>query len=31
MVYDLQLEIEPLDDGSDYRYMATSPDLPGLR
>lgn len=29
-LYDLQIEIEELDDGSDYRYMATSPDLPNL-
>jgi predicted RNase H-like HicB family nuclease len=29
-LYDLQIEIEELDDGSDYRYIATSPDLPNL-
>jgi predicted RNase H-like HicB family nuclease len=29
-LYDLEIEIEELDDGSDYRYMATSPDLPNL-
>lgn len=30
VLYDLQIEVEELDDGSDYRYMATSPDLPNL-
>jgi predicted RNase H-like HicB family nuclease len=30
MLYDLRIELEELDDGSDYRYMATSPDLPNL-
>ncbi|MCK6624642.1 MAG: type II toxin-antitoxin system HicB family antitoxin [Anaerolineae bacterium] len=29
MVYNLRLTIEPLADG-DYKYMATSPDLPNL-
>ncbi|MGE5445424.1 MAG: hypothetical protein ACM3SR_12620 [Ignavibacteriales bacterium] len=29
-LYDLQITIEELDDGEDYRYMATSPDLPNL-
>jgi predicted RNase H-like HicB family nuclease len=29
-LYDLEIEIEELDDGGDYRYMATSPDLPNL-
>jgi predicted RNase H-like HicB family nuclease len=29
-LYDLQLTIEALDDGSDYRYIAASPDLPNL-
>lgn len=29
-LYDLRIEVEELDDGSDYRYMAVSPDLPGL-
>lgn len=29
-LYDLQLAIEELNDGGDYLYMATSPDLPGL-
>jgi predicted RNase H-like HicB family nuclease len=29
-LYDLQITIEELDDGSDYRYMAASPDLPNL-
>lgn len=30
MLYDLEIEVEELDDGSDYRYIATSPDLPNL-
>jgi predicted RNase H-like HicB family nuclease len=30
MVYELRIDVEELTDGSDYRYMATSPDLPGL-
>ncbi len=30
LLYDLEIEIEELDDGSDYHYMATSPDLPNL-
>jgi len=30
MLYDLEIEVEELDDGSGYRYMATSPDLPNL-
>ncbi len=29
MLYDLAIQVEELDDG-DYRYMATSPDLPNL-
>ena len=29
-LYDLQLTVEALDDGGDYRYMALSPDLPNL-
>jgi len=29
-LYDLQITIEELDDGSDYRYMAVSPELPNL-
>ncbi|MDI6768943.1 MAG: hypothetical protein QMD04_04635 [Anaerolineales bacterium] len=29
-LYDLRIEVEELDDGSSYRYMAVSPDLPGL-
>jgi len=29
-LYDLQLVIEELDDGGDYRYIADSPDLPNL-
>lgn len=30
VLYDLEIEVEELDDGSDYRYMATSPNLPNL-
>ena len=30
VLYDLKIEVEELDDSSDYRYMATSPDLPNL-
>ncbi len=29
-LYDLQIEVEELKDGSDYHYIATSPDLPNL-
>ncbi len=29
-LYDLPIEVEELDDGGDYRYLATSPDLPNL-
>jgi predicted RNase H-like HicB family nuclease len=29
-LYDLRIELEEMDDGGDYRYLATSPDLPGL-
>jgi predicted RNase H-like HicB family nuclease len=29
-LYDLKIKIEDLKDGSDYRYLATSPDLPNL-
>jgi predicted RNase H-like HicB family nuclease len=29
-LYDLQITIEELDDGGDYRYLAASPDLPNL-
>ncbi len=29
-VYNLRIEIEELNDGGDYRYMGTSPDLPNL-
>jgi len=29
-LYDLQLTVEELNDGSDYQYLATSPDLPNL-
>lgn len=29
-LYDLKIKVEKLDDGGDYRYLATSPDLPNL-
>lgn len=29
-LYDLRIQIEELNDGGGYRYMATSPDLPNL-
>jgi predicted RNase H-like HicB family nuclease len=29
-LYDLPIEVEELNNGSNYRYMATSPDLPNL-
>lgn len=29
-LYDLAIEVEELNDGGDYHYMATSPDLPNL-
>jgi len=29
-LYDLEIELEELSDGSDYRYLASSPDLPNL-
>jgi predicted RNase H-like HicB family nuclease len=29
-LYELRLQIEELDDGGDYRYLGTSPDLPNL-
>jgi predicted RNase H-like HicB family nuclease len=29
-LYNLQITIEELDDGDDYRYLAASPDLPNL-
>lgn len=28
--YDLRIQVEELNDGGDYRYLATSPDLPNL-
>jgi predicted RNase H-like HicB family nuclease len=28
--YELSIEVEELRDGSDYRFVATSPDLPSL-
>lgn len=30
MLYGLEIEVEELDDGNDYRYTATSSDLPNL-
>ncbi len=30
MLYELRIEVQELTDGGDYRYMATSPDLPNL-
>jgi len=30
LLYDLPIEVEELTDGGDYRYLATSPDLPNL-
>lgn len=29
-IYNLRIQVEELDDGGDYRYLATSPDLPNL-
>lgn len=29
-IYDIRLQVEALADGGDYRYLATSPDLPSL-
>ncbi len=29
-LYDLKIQVEELDDPGDYRYIATSPDLPSL-
>ena len=29
-LYDIQIKVEKLRDEGDYRYVATSPDLPGL-
>ena len=29
-IYELTIKLEELNDGGDYKYMATSPDLPGL-
>ncbi len=29
-LYDLRIVVEALEDGGDYSYLATSPDLPGL-
>jgi predicted RNase H-like HicB family nuclease len=29
-LYEMQIELEELTIGGDYRYMLTSPDLPGL-
>ncbi|CAG0945553.1 hypothetical protein ANRL1_02422 [Anaerolineae bacterium] len=30
LFYDLRIQVEELEDGGDYRFMATSPDLPSL-
>ena len=30
VLYDLTIRVEQLKDGSDYQYIATSPDLPNL-
>ena len=30
ILYDLRIKVEELTDGGDYRYLATSPDLPNL-
>ena len=30
IVYELSIRFEEIQDGGDYRYLATSPDLPGL-
>ena len=30
MLYELRIDVQELTDGGDYRYMATSPDLPNL-
>jgi predicted RNase H-like HicB family nuclease len=30
LLCDLEIEVEELDDGSDYRFVASSPDLPNL-
>jgi predicted RNase H-like HicB family nuclease len=29
-LYDIEIRVEELNDGGDYRYLATSPDLPNL-
>lgn len=29
-IYNLKIVVEELDDAGDYRYLATSPDLPNL-
>ncbi len=29
-LYDLRIQVEELDDGSGYRYLGSSPDLPNL-
>ena len=29
-LYELHIQIEELDDGGDYRYLGTGPDLPNL-
>lgn len=30
MLYELRIQVEELNDGGDYRFLATSPDLPNL-
>ena len=30
LLYDMEIEVEELDDGSDYRFVASSPDLQNL-
>jgi predicted RNase H-like HicB family nuclease len=29
-LYDIEIVVEEIDDGGDYRFVATSPDLPNL-
>jgi predicted RNase H-like HicB family nuclease len=29
-MYDIEIVVEEIDDGGDYRFVATSPDLPNL-
>jgi len=30
VLYDLEIQVEEMQDAGDYRYLATSPDLPNL-